>query len=130
MPLRSRATSPGARRGGEPLRKRLEALGESWLELEASVNDARAIATGALRLLGEGGAPAPELVEAVRAAAAAVRTIDPEEARATADAARVAAARAREQDASLGASVVAVGVISVAEHALRAAAAREAASVS
>jgi hypothetical protein len=70
------------------------------------------------------------LVEAVRAAAAAVRTIDPEEARATADAARVAAARAREQDASLGASVVAVGVISVAEHALRAAAAREAASVS
>jgi hypothetical protein len=76
------------------------------------------------------GAPAPELVEAVRAAAAAVRTIDPEEARATADAARVAAARAREQDASLGASVVAVGVISVAEHALRAAAAREAASVS
>jgi hypothetical protein len=35
--------------------ERLEALGESWLELEASVNDARAIATGALRLLGEGG---------------------------------------------------------------------------
>jgi uncharacterized membrane protein YgaE (UPF0421/DUF939 family) len=113
-----------------PLRKRLEALGESWRELEASVNDARAIATGALRLLGEGAALAPELVEAVRAAAAAVRTIDPEEARATAQAARVAAARAREKDASLGASVVEVGVISIAEHALRAAAAREAASVS
>ncbi|MDP9261940.1 MAG: FUSC family protein [Actinomycetota bacterium] len=113
-----------------PLRKRLEALGESWLELEASVNDARAVATGALRLLGEGAAPAPELVEAVRAAAAAVRTVDPEEARTTAESARIAAARAREQDASLGASVVTVGVISVAEHALRAAAAREAASVS
>jgi hypothetical protein len=113
-----------------PLRKRLEALGESWLELEASVNDARAIATGALRLLGEGQAPSPELIEGVRAAAAAVRTIEPEDARTKAEAARVAAARAREQDASLGASVVTVGVISIAEHALRAAAAREAAAVS
>ncbi|MDX6441569.1 MAG: hypothetical protein QOE43_1298 [Gaiellaceae bacterium] len=113
-----------------PLRKRLEALGESWRELEASVNDARAITTGALRMLGEGAAPAPGLVDAVHAAAAAVRTIDPEEARAKAEVARVAATHAREQDASLGASVVTVGVISIAEHALRAAAAREAASVS
>ena len=113
-----------------PLRRRLEALGESWLELEASVNDARAIATGALRLLGEGPAPPPDLVEGVRAAAAAVRTIDPEEARTKAEAARVAANRAREQDPSLGASVVTVGVISISEHALRAAVAREAASVS
>jgi hypothetical protein len=110
-----------------PLRRRLEALGEAWLELEASVNDARAIATGALRLLGESATPRPELVEAVRAAAAAVRTIDPKEARTAAEEARVAAARAREQDASLGASVVTYGVISVADHALRAAAAREAA---
>jgi hypothetical protein len=113
-----------------PLRKRLEALGASWLELEASVNDARAIATGALRLLGEGTVPAPELVEAVRAAAAAVRTIDPGEARATAEVARVAAASARERDASLGASVVTYGVISIAEHTLRAAAARESAATS
>jgi hypothetical protein len=110
-----------------PLRRRLEALGESWLELEASVNDARAIATGALRLLGEDATPRPALVEAVRAAAAAVRTIDPKEARAAAEEARGAGARAREQDASLGASVVTYGVISIAEHALRAAAAREAA---
>jgi Fusaric acid resistance protein-like len=109
-----------------PLRRRLEALGVSWQELEASVGDARAIATGALRMLGEGSAPAPELVVAVRAAAAAVRTIDPDEASATAERARVAAGRARERDASLGASVVTHGVISIAEHALRAAAAREA----
>jgi uncharacterized membrane protein YgaE (UPF0421/DUF939 family) len=113
-----------------PVRRRLEALGASWQELEASVNDARAIATGALRLLGEGAAPAPELTEAVRAAAAAVRTIDPEEARATAEAARAAATRAREQDASLGASVVTYGVISIAEHTRRAAAARESAATS
>ena len=112
-----------------PLRRRLEALGVSWQELEASVTDARAIATGALRLLGEGSAPAPELVEAVRSAAAAVRTIVPAEARTKADAAQVAASRARERDASLGASVVTHGVISIAEHASRAAAAREAAAV-
>jgi uncharacterized membrane protein YgaE (UPF0421/DUF939 family) len=109
-----------------PLRRRLEALGASWQELEASVTDARAIATGSLRLLGEGTPPAPELVEAVRAAAAAVRTIDPDEARARAEAAETVAARARERDPSLGASVVTHGVISIAEHALRAAAAREA----
>jgi Fusaric acid resistance protein-like len=110
-----------------PLRRRLEALGESWLELEASVDDARAIATGALRLLGEGAAPQPELIEAVHAAAAAVRSIDPAEARLAAEAAKVAAAHAREQDASLGAGVVTYSVVSIAEHALRAAAAREAA---
>jgi Fusaric acid resistance protein-like len=109
-----------------PLRRRLEALGASWKELEASVTDARAIATGALRLLGEGAAPASELVEAVRAAAAAVRTIDPDEARTTAEAAQTVAASASERDPSLGASVVTHGVISIAEHALRAAAAREA----
>ena len=109
-----------------PFRRRLEALGTSWQELEASVNDARAIATGTLRLLGEGPAPAPELVEAVRAAAAAVRAIDPDEARRTAEAAHAAAAGARERDSSLGASVVEYGVISIADHALRAAAAREA----
>jgi len=109
-----------------PLRRRLEALGVSWQELEASVTDARAIATGALRLLGENPAPAPELVEAVRAAAAAVRTIDPDETRARAEAVQTIAARARERDPSLGASVVTHGVISIAEHALRAAAAREA----
>jgi hypothetical protein len=108
-----------------PLRRRLDALGEAWRELEGSVTDARAVATGALRLLGEGPAPAPELVQAVRASAAAVRTIEPEPARRAAEAARDAAARAREIDSSLGAGVVAHGVIGVAEHALRAAAARE-----
>jgi hypothetical protein len=107
------------------LRKRLEALGESWLELDASVSDARAIATGALRLL-DGGRPAPEAAAAVKAAAAAVRAIEPDEARETADAARAAAAAVTEHDASLGAGVITHGVIAVADHASRAAAAREA----
>jgi hypothetical protein len=106
------------------LRKRLEALGESWLELDASVSDSRAIATGALRLL-DGGRPAPHAAEAVRAAAAAVRAIDPDEARETAEAARAAAAEVTKSDSSLGANVIVHGVSAVADHALRAAAARE-----
>jgi hypothetical protein len=107
------------------LRKRLAALGESWLELDASVSDARAIATGALRRL-DGGRPAPEAAAAVKAAAAAVRAIEPDEARATADAARAAAADVTESDSSLGASLITHGVAAVADHASRAAAAREA----
>jgi len=106
------------------LRKRLEALGESWLELDSSVSDARSIATGALRLL-DGGKPAPAAATAVHAASAAVRAIDPDEARETADAAQEAAHALAEHDSSLGASVITHGVGAVAEHALRAAAARE-----
>src|SRR5262249_10729697 len=48
------------------MRRRLEALGESWLELDKSVSDAREIATGALRLLDDG-RPALEAAGAVRA---------------------------------------------------------------
>jgi hypothetical protein len=107
------------------LRKRLEALGESWLELDASVSDSRAIATGALRSL-DGGRPVPAAAEAVRAAAAAVRAIEPDEARETAEAARAAADSVVHRDSSLGASVIAHGVTAVADHASRAAAAREA----
>jgi len=107
-----------------PLRRRLEALGESWLELDASVSDAHAVATGALRLL-DGSRPAAGVADAVRAAAQAVRAIEPDEARSTAEAARGAAARIPRTDASLGAGVIAHGVANVAGHALRAAAARE-----
>jgi len=106
-----------------PLRRRLEALGESWLELDGSVSDAHAIATGALRILDE---ESPRTAApAIRAAADAVRAIEPDEARAAGDKARTAAARLRESMSSLGAEVVAHGVTAVAEHALRAAAARE-----
>jgi len=54
-----------------------------------------------------------------------VRSIEPAEARRSAEAARAAAAALLEEDASLGASVLAHGIIAVAEHALRAAEARE-----
>jgi hypothetical protein len=106
------------------LSKRLEALGESWLELDGSVSDSRSIATGALRSL-DGGRPAPEAAGAVRAAAAAVRAIEPDEARETAEAARAAADAILQADSSLGANVIAHGVTAVADHASRAAAARE-----
>jgi hypothetical protein len=105
------------------LRKRLEALGESWLELDASVSDARAIATGGLRRLDDG-RPAPEPAKAVRAAAVAVRAIEPDEAHESARAARAAADVVTETDSTLGASVIAHGVAAVADHAMRAAAAR------
>jgi hypothetical protein len=108
-----------------PLRKRLEALGASWLELDASVSDAHAVATGALRVLAERPVPRPLLAEAVRRAAAAVRAIEPDEARAAGEAARAAAERAADGESSLGAGVIAHGVTSVADHVLRAAAARE-----
>jgi uncharacterized membrane protein YgaE (UPF0421/DUF939 family) len=108
-----------------PLRRRVEALGVVAHELAASVSDARTMATGALRMLDTGDAPVPEASEAVRTAAAAVLAIDPEEARDSARRAKEAADRLRSADGSLGASVVAHGVVAVADHTARAAGARE-----
>jgi uncharacterized membrane protein YgaE (UPF0421/DUF939 family) len=106
------------------LRRRIDALGDVYRELEASVLDAHAVATGALRLL-SGDAPPPAAAAAVRAAVDAVRAIDPTDARAAAERAREAARRLRAEDESLGAGVVAHSVVSIADHTLRAAEARE-----
>ncbi|MGN6799197.1 MAG: FUSC family protein [Gaiellaceae bacterium] len=107
-----------------PLRRRLDALSIAWRELELSVSDARAVATGALRVLDEGTGPTESLGAAVRAAADAVRTTDPAEAREAAERARKAATSVGASG-SLGAAVVTHGVIAVADHALRAADARD-----
>lgn len=107
-----------------PLRRRVEKLGELYRELEASVYDAHAIATGVVRLAADAAAP-PEAGAAIEAAAAAVRAIEPDAARAASAHAREAAQRLRAADTSLGAAVVAHGVAGVAEHTLRAARARE-----
>jgi hypothetical protein len=107
-----------------PLRRRIEALGVVYQELDASVSDARAIATGALRIL-NGSPPNPGAVDAVRAAATAVRAVDPGEARERAEEARAAARRLRAEDTSLGAGVLAHGIAAVADHTLNAADARE-----
>jgi hypothetical protein len=109
-----------------PLRRRLDALGTAWQELDRSVADARAIGTGTVRLLSRSEPPPPSSAPAaVRAAAAAVRAVEPAGARTRAEKARAAARRLLEEDASLGSSVVAHGVASVADHALRAADARD-----
>ncbi len=108
-----------------PLRRRVEKLGDLYRELEASVYDAHAIATGVVRLADSNGPPPPEAVAAIEAAAGAVRAIEPDEARGAAESAREAARRLREADSSLGAAVTAHGVAGVAEHTLRAARARE-----
>jgi len=108
-----------------PLRRRVEKLGELYRELEASVYDAHAIATGVVRLADSDVPPPREAVATIEAAAAAVRTIEPDEAREAADAAREAARALRETHASLGAAVMAHGAVGVAEHTVRAAQARE-----
>jgi hypothetical protein len=108
-----------------PLRRRLDALGVAWHELDRSVADARAIATGAVRVVSRPEPPPPSAAGAARAAAAAVRAVEPAEARERAEAARAAARALLDEDASLGSSVVAHGVAAVAEHALRAADARD-----
>jgi len=107
------------------LRRRVEKLGELYRELEASVYDAHAIATGVVRLTGSDQPVPEEAVAAIEAAAAAVRAIEPDAAREAATAARAAAGQLREVDPSLGAGVVAHGVVGVADHTLRAARARE-----
>ena len=107
-----------------PMRRRVEKLGELYRELEASVYDAHAIATGVVRLTADAAAPL-DAGAAIDAAAAAVRAIEPHEARAASARAKEAAERLRASDSSLGASVVAHGVAGVAEHTSRAARARE-----
>jgi hypothetical protein len=108
-----------------PLRRRVEKLGEMYRELEASVYDAHAIATGVVRLAGSDGPVPIEAAAAIEAAAKAVRAIEPDAARGAAEAARDAARRLREADPSLGAAVMAHGAVGVADHTLRAAEARE-----
>jgi uncharacterized membrane protein YgaE (UPF0421/DUF939 family) len=107
-----------------PLRRRIDKLGELYRELEASVYDAHAIATGVVRLAGDERATA-EAVAAIQASAAAVRAIEPDEARGAAETTRTVARALREADRSLGAAVIAHGAVGVAEHTLRAARARE-----
>lgn len=108
-----------------PLRRRVEKLGEMYRELEASVYDSHAIATGVVRLADADRPPPSQAASTIEAAARAVRAIEPGAARVAAEATRAAARRLRETDPSLGAAVMAHGAVGVAEHTLRAARARE-----
>jgi len=108
-----------------PLQRRLDLLGTVAHELGAAVADARAVATGTLRILGSGRPPPPEAAEAVEAAAAAIRTTEPGAVRDAAEHARTVALRATEADDSLGTGVLAHAVVAIADHALRTVEARE-----
>jgi hypothetical protein len=108
-----------------PLRRRVEKLGELYRELEASVYDAHAVATGVVRLAGSEQPIPDEAIAAIESAAESVRAIEPDAAREAAAAARTAARALRDANASLGAGVIAHGVVGVADHTLRAAQARE-----
>jgi hypothetical protein len=108
-----------------PLRRRVEKLGELYRELEASVYDSHAIATGVVRLADSEQTASRQAVATIEAAAESVRAIEPAAARAAAEDARAAARRLREADPSLGAAVLAHGAVGVADHTLRAARARE-----
>jgi uncharacterized membrane protein YgaE (UPF0421/DUF939 family) len=108
-----------------PLRRRVEKLGEVYRELEASVYDSHAIATGVVRLAAADRTAPGEAAATIAAAAEAVRAVEPTAARAAAETTRDAARRLREADDSLGAAVMAHGAVGVAEHTLRAAQARE-----
>ncbi len=106
----------------------LEMLGLAVHELSASVADAHAVVTGAVRLLDDG-RPPPEAADLVHALAGMVRTLDPDESREWAARVEEAVAGLRAADDSLGASVMAAGGEELAGHALRAAEARAASAV-
>jgi len=108
-----------------PLRKRVEKLGDVYRELDASVYDSHAVATGVVRLAGSEQVAPPEAVATIEAVAEAVRAIEPDDAREAAEATRDAARKLRAADPSLGAAAIAHGAVGVADHTLRAAEARE-----
>jgi uncharacterized membrane protein YgaE (UPF0421/DUF939 family) len=106
-------------------RRAVEAYAEATQELHAAVVDARALASGALRLLRDGQRLPDGAAAAAESLAAALRARSTTEAEAAADRARASAAAALEQSPSLGLNVFAHAIDTVAAHAARAAAAAE-----
>jgi uncharacterized membrane protein YgaE (UPF0421/DUF939 family) len=106
------------------IRGRLEPAATVAHELSAAAADARALATGALRLLDADDDVRALAAEAVAELAAAVRTGDAS-VRVHAEQARAAARRLTEAAPSLGASVLAHAVGTIADHAVRTVRVRE-----
>ena len=97
------------------LRPRIELSRDVAAALDAAVADARAIGTGALRLLRTGVPVPPGAADAVSALAAAIRAPDPEDVRTPLMRSREAAARAQAADTSLGTGVLVHAVLAVAD---------------
>jgi uncharacterized membrane protein YccC len=106
-------------------RRRLEPIGELVASLDAAVGDARPLVTAALRTIDTPHVPPKEAADAVELLAEALRTIDPEVARATAEQAWEASEVARAKDDSLGIGVLAHAVASIIDDVQGTARARE-----
>jgi hypothetical protein len=106
-------------------RRRLDPLGPLGAALDAAVSDARAVATGSLRVLESGRPAPPEAVRALFALAEALRAVEPGAVREAVARAREAARAARAADDSLGVAVLTHAVLSIADQLDRVAAARD-----
>ena len=106
-------------------RRRLEQVGPLAAALDAAVSDARAVATGALRILGTEKHAPGDAPTSLRALAEALRATEPGLVREAVGRARLAARAARGNDDSLGVGVLTHAALSIADQLDRVAAARE-----
>jgi uncharacterized membrane protein YgaE (UPF0421/DUF939 family) len=106
-------------------RRRLDPLGPLAAALDAAVADARAVATGALRILGTKRPAPPEASQALLALANALRAVEPQTVREAVGRAREAARSARAADDSLGVAVLTHAALSIADQLDRVAEARD-----
>jgi uncharacterized membrane protein YccC len=106
-------------------RRRLDPLGSLGAALDAAVSDARAVATGALRVLGTERPAPPEAARALFALAEALRSVEPSAVREASARAREAARAARAADDSLGVAVLTHATLSIADQLDQVAAARD-----
>lgn len=106
-------------------RRRLEPLGPLAAALDAAVADARAVATGALRVLGTDRAAPRDAPRALYALAEALRAREPAPVREAVVRARAAAQSARAADDSLGVAVLTHAALSIADQLDRVAEVRE-----
>jgi uncharacterized membrane protein YgaE (UPF0421/DUF939 family) len=96
-------------------RRRLESLAPLAAALDAAVADARAVATGALRVLGTDDVAPPDAALALIALADALRARDSAVVRTAVERARAAADAARASDDSLGVGVLTHAALSIAD---------------
>jgi uncharacterized membrane protein YgaE (UPF0421/DUF939 family) len=106
-------------------RRRLEPLGPLVAALDAAVADARAVATGALRVVSSERPAPPQATEALLELGTALRAIEPELVRRHVERARTAARAARAADDSLGVAVLTHAALSIADQLDRVAEVRE-----
>ena len=97
------------------LRPRIEVSRDVAAALDAAVADARAIGTGALRLIRTEQPIPPGAADAVAALAAALRASDPEDVRTAVTRSREGAAAAEAADGSLGTAILVHAALNVAD---------------